>query len=175
MTNVLDTSWERAPGGHLSDAGVEAMADGQPVSAESGAHAEACETCSQRIADAALRAVDLHVAIRALAEQPAEAPRKVEAPARIKPRSPAPYIAVALLVALIATLPTLGELPARAAGLAASTKLQLGGVRQVGSALFAEVSAPMSSLVLAGMLVAVGAAVAVWGTKRERRNNHGFA
>ena len=177
MKNVLDTSWERAPGGHLSDAGIEAIADGQPLSTDSGAHAEACESCSQRIADAALRAEDLHGAIHALAMEPAAAATqaKPKAPTPARPRSPVPYIAVALAVALLATLPTVASLPSQAAGLAASTKLQLGGFRQVGGALFAEVSAPSSSLFLAGLFVAAGACVAVWGSKRERRNNHGFA
>jgi hypothetical protein len=175
MKHVPDTSWERAPGGHLSDAGVEAVADGQPVSAESSAHAEACDTCAQRVADAALLTEELHCTIRALAEEPAREAAPVRAVAPVRPRSPVPYIAVALLVALVATVPTMATLPGQAAGLAASTKLQLGGFRQVGSALFAEVSAPAASLFLAGVLVAVGAGIAVWGTKRERRNNHGFA
>jgi hypothetical protein len=176
MKPGLDTSWEREPGGHLSDAGVEAAADGQPISVEATTHAEACEACSQRLADAALRAVAIGGALRELAEEPAAAVVVTGRAAPTRPRSAIPYIAIALAIALVASIPSIGTLPAQVAGIAASTKLQIGGARQVGGAVLAELSAPASSLGLAALLIAVGAGIAVWGSKREeRRRSHGLA
>ncbi len=169
----LETRWERDTGGHLTDAAIEALADAQPVSASSAAHVETCETCSARLADAALRTTTLHREIHALA-----ASRQAQA-ALARPharRSPLPYIAAALIVGLLASAPSAASLPRQLSTLRAAIKLQAAGFKQVGLAVFDEVSGPVSSLLFAAVLVAAGVAVAVWGSKdKERRSNHGFA
>jgi anti-sigma factor RsiW len=177
-TPALTELDERGPDGHLSDVAIVAMADGQALSAQALAHAETCDACSTRVADAALLAADLHVELRALAEAaPAPAAALEKAPPRALPKqkSPAAYIGVALAIALLASLPTLGSLPRQATGLASGAKLQAAGIGQVGRAVVEHVSAPAGSLLLAALFIGAGVAVAVWGSKRERGAKHGFA
>lgn len=171
--DVRSTRWERDEGGHLSDAALSAMADAQAVSASSVAHVESCAACSDRLADSALRSSALHRQIGELSPEHVTALGRAEVPSRERPW---PYIAAALVVGLLASAPTLGTLPQRLMTLAAAVKLQAAGFRQVGRALFEALSGPVSSLLFAAILVAVGVAIAVWGTKsKERRSNHGFA
>jgi hypothetical protein len=179
-TPALTELDERGPDGHLRDVATVAMADGQALSAHALAHVETCEACAARVADAALLAADLHVELRALAEAaPAPTAGLENVPARSiappKQKGPAAYIGVALAIALLASLPTLGSLPRQATGLASGAKLQAAGIGQVGRAVVEHVSAPAGSLLLAALFIGAGVAVAVWGSKRERGAKHGFA
>lgn len=177
MTNPIDSRWERDAEGHLSEAALAALADGQPVSGTSASHAESCDMCAARLAETALRSAELHLAIRAFAEQPDEAPAAIQhapRPARQAPPGPALYIMAAVLIGLLASIPTATALPGQAAALAGVIRLHASGFKQVGRAVFAEISAPAWSFVLAGVFVALGVGIAVWGSN-ERRNNHGFA
>lgn len=175
MTPILEESRERDEDGHLTDTAIAALVDAQPVSAQAAVHAETCEACAARVADSALFAVDLQRGLLDLANLPARAEALPAAPPRARQKSPALYIALALAVAAVASLPTVGSLPGQATGFAAGAKLQLEGWSQIAHALRAEAATPGWSLLLTMIFVISGVLVAVWGSKRERGTKHGFA
>jgi hypothetical protein len=172
MTPVLDEDRERGPDGHLTDAAIAALVDAQPLSQAAIAHADACEACAARIADGALVSLEIQRGLEDLAAAPMPAP---PVPARAKQQRPVLYIAAALGIAAIASLPTAGSLPGRATGMAAGAKLQIEGLGQVAHAIGDQAAAPAWSFFLASIFVVIGVAVAVWGSKRERGTKHGFA
>ncbi len=169
-------SFELSADGHLSEGGVAAIADGQEVSVEASEHAERCEGCAARVGDAALRSLEIHRDLHALALLDADAEAL---PARrqeqVRQGNPALYIALALGVALLASLPGVARLPHQLAAVLSSARLQLTGLWQVARALSVEVSAPAWSFALAAVLVVGGVSVAVLGSRNSGGKSHEFA
>jgi hypothetical protein len=88
--------------GHLDDVAVSWIADGERAEAESFAaavaHMESCPQCAERVADFALRSVEIDHLLRG----PREA--KVAAAIRVAPRA-APAIAIGIAVAVASSIP----------------------------------------------------------------------
>jgi hypothetical protein len=170
-------------GEHLTDVAITALADGQELGHEAGVHVEACEACCARLADAALVGAEVHGGIVALASADetavasAPAPRRSPAPrqrslAVARTPNALPYVAVGLVVTLLASLPGLSSALAQVSG----ARLQAAGLRQAGRVVVFQVSAPLWSVGVAVVLVALGLAVAVWGSRsRSGGTKHGFA
>jgi len=90
--------------GHLEDAAVVALADGQDGILPDGCsqHATSCEACAHRVGEAALLAAEVGDAL--LTVKPAAAPARL----------PRVLVALALLVAVVGALPSLPEVSGRA-------------------------------------------------------------
>jgi len=90
--------------GHLQDAAIVALADGQEGILPDGCsqHAMDCETCAHRVGEAALLAVQVGDALRVVKPAPARA------------RLPRALVAVALLLAVVGALPSLPDVSGRA-------------------------------------------------------------
>ncbi|MES1178051.1 MAG: hypothetical protein ABUL62_27255 [Myxococcales bacterium] len=97
--------------GHLAEVAVTALADGELslLPAPAVAHAESCAVCADRIGSSALLSLALSDALSrtVLAPEPQETPQRIFAT-----RQPLPlgWLAVALLVAALGSLPSLARL-----------------------------------------------------------------
>jgi hypothetical protein len=146
--------------GHLSDAALVALADGQHaiVEEEAQAHAESCEACAAKLSELALESVAVGVAlVHAAAAERAEA------------RFPSVAVAVAVLLGLIGTVPTLLEGRWSAAVLDAPHWLATFGAAMV-SAFHTFFGSPIGTAAMfasAALLVFSGALVA-----RQQRAAH---
>jgi hypothetical protein len=93
-------AWLFQPDGHLTEAALAAVADGEiELAAKEGPllHLERCERCSQLLGQAALLSMAAG-ALVAEAGAPAVAPRVVPAPS--KARRPVPFVAIAAAMAV---------------------------------------------------------------------------
>jgi len=90
--------------GHLEDAAVVALADGQDGIVPEGCsqHAMSCEACAHRIGEAALLAAEVGDALHAVT------------PVAARARLPRALVALALLVAVLGALPSLPDASGRA-------------------------------------------------------------
>ena len=106
--NRLEADLVWGDDGHLAEVALTAIADGESgiVPAEAVRHAETCELCGERLADAAMlsasmsRVLDRAVADRRHAVQPARRPLPIAA------------LAAGLALAALGALPSVLEVPA---------------------------------------------------------------
>lgn len=142
--------------GHVTDVVVDTLADGQDEAVPEPArdHVEACELCTLRLGDALLLTMQVGEAIHASVGQAAARPWPV----------PVPAMLAAVLVAVLGTVPALGEVAARLTELAKTlvallpnlthAALALSRTGQVGSSLTVLSMAAVAVLLVCGLAIA---------------------
>lgn len=163
---VLSASATWRSDGHLGDAALAALADGQDDALEAAAraHVASCDACAGRLADEALLSVDVGALVRAAAPEP-----MAQSAARPLPRL---AVALALLVAIVGALPALGAAWAALPGLATGTVRALPVVARGISLLWRHGAAALGpGFVAASWAVAlVAAATGLWIARRASRS-----
>jgi hypothetical protein len=93
--------------GHLGEAALAALADGVELEPGLGAHAERCERCAARLADAALLTIELGAALREHAARERASEHHVARLAVTRP--PGWALALASLLVVVGSLPELAS------------------------------------------------------------------
>lgn len=139
--------------GHLSDAAIVALADGQRgiVDDDARAHAESCDACAARIADSALESIAVGDALV-----------RADAARRAEVRFPTIAVVVAVVLGLLGTIPTVIEGRWSAALLDAPHWLATFGAALVSAfhTFFASPIGTVTTFASAALLVLSGALVA---------------
>lgn len=169
MTRQLRDDETFQPDGHLSDAALTALTDGQDEILPQNAldHVGSCDACAERMGDLALLAIQVHDALAArpeLALQPE--------PARAQ--FPVGAMLVALAIAVIGAVPTLLSAPGWLAELPGALVRNAPIMLRATVALVRAVSAEASFVTLAWMtaatvLVALGLVVARLAPREARQ------
>ncbi len=143
--------------GHLSEAALVALADGVELEPGLGAHAERCEQCAARLAEAALGSLELGAALREHAERTAGA----HAPKLAAARPPRWALALASLLVVLGSLP---ELASGSAWIAAA-RLSAAMAKRALRSLVGLAGTPEAALATGLSLVGIGVVVALVATR----------
>jgi hypothetical protein len=160
MTRQLTDDETFQPDGHLNDAALTALTDGQDEILPQTAldHGSACDACAERMGELALLSVQVHQALAA-------SPELVLQPQPVRASFPVGAMLAALVIAVIGAVPTLLSVPAWLAELPAAIVRNAPITLRATSALVRAVSAEASFvtaawLTAATVLVALGLLVA---------------
>lgn len=151
----------RGRGGHLSEAALAALADGVELEPGLGAHAERCESCAARLAEAALASIELGAALREHAELSRSALEARAPSLAVSARPPRWALALASLLVVLGSLPELASGSAWIAGVRLSAAMAKRALRS----LVGLAGEPEAALVTGLSLVGLGVVVALVATR----------
>jgi hypothetical protein len=160
--------------GHLGDGALALVADGalDLVTAEARAHVEACEACAMRLADQALAAVTAQRGLDALASAARSPSSEVASSSRrAGARVPRGLVGFALACVVLASVPAIPALLRHLADAPVTARVLAVAASSAVHALAVFTSRQDVSIAGAGLLLAVGVAIAVRASRAEE-NRH---
>lgn len=148
---------------HLTDAEAAAIADGEAAPAEAIQHLSGCESCSERVADLALRSIEVHRVVVQL-----EAPERVFVPKRSGATVP---LMIGLLVAIAASVPLLPSASHLVSAVFAGRGAHLDALASLGRTLLSSTRDPAWSLGSTAVLIVAAAAAALVVSRHASRSS----
>lgn len=145
--------------GHLGEAALVALADGVELAPGHGAHAEQCEHCAARLADAALASLELGTALRERAARAEAGEHRAAGLAAARP--PRWALALASLLVVVGSLPELASGAQWIAGARLSAQMAKRALRS----LVGLAGTPEAALATGLSLVGLGVVVALVATR----------